>query len=614
MLILDGGITLPLPRKVKGFKKPEETSRRRWDDDLEGRWRRAYMHCLYSLHNLFELPLHSVVPRMSKKMLEASDPFNVSLRFLGEMEQAKYIRFDRGMDERIVLPTKKLLRLKLGKEEVSEPIISYPKLLGERIPRAPIRGGVSSSTNRSITRISGAMSNECFEISEFMLGIIKEFPPEFDKISSEYMYHRMLTSAEKFRGKVFRFPYFLCSRSRMYVNTTCGFTPQGADHEKAIIIPVYKEPLTKDGFKALVEAAHGYSEIEWSVEDMAAMARDPRGWKDEWRKADKPYSFLSCANLINIYLSNSSTPIPAFIPLDGRCSGLQHWSAVCRSSAITAHLGMEANEAKLDIYEKVAADWKATLPEDMHCFATRKAAKIPVMTWGYNATVMTSMNHLSKLFGAKMKWDQELAQYIVVGEGLERADSGRLGADLYKRLNETLGPLKEAVDWVSECAVIISKIGNTEIHWPTPDGFEAMQRKVKGERLDLECILDNGARINLEILDFTKEIPNTAKHRSAIAPNIIHGCDATHLRLVANRLHERRRPMIFIHDSFATHCNYRDEMYKDIVETFTEMYSRNYLLDIYNYWVDRYRVELRKPPKMGDWEPSQLINLKRFFT
>ena len=613
MLILDGGIILPLPRRVKGFKRPKDISQRRWDKGTKDRWVRAYTHCLYSLHSLFELPLHSVVPRISKKMLEATDPFNVTLRFMGEMEEHGYIKFNRGMDERIVMPTKKLLELELGKSEAPESAVSYPKLSGENVPRAPIRGGVSSAANRKIAEISKPMSNESFVVNEFVYDLLEEFPPEFDEVGSEYMYERTMTSARKFKGRIFRFPYFLDSRSRLYVNTTCGFTPQGADHEKALIIPTSKETLTDDGFKALVEAAHGYSEIEWSVEDMAQMARLPKQWHGSWSQADKPYSFMACANLISQYLLDPDGPLPAFIPLDGRCSGLQHWSAVVRSNAITKHLGMHEEEDPLDIYEKVADDWKATLDEDHHCFATRKAAKIPVMTWGYNATMMTSMEWMSKLFGAKMQWCKELGEYIIVGEGLERAVSGRLGADLYRRLNETLGPLRAAVDWVSDCATAIAKYGNTEIHWITPDGFEAMQRKVKGERLDLECGLSSGTRITLQILDFTKEVPNTAKHRSAIAPNIIHGCDASHLRMVAKRLQAKELPMIFIHDSFATHCNYREDLYKDIVETFIEMYSRNYLMELYTYWVETYNVEIELPPEMGDWKPTQLIDLKRFF-
>ena len=235
------------------------------------------------------------------------------------------------------------------------------------------------------------------------------------------------------------------------------------------------------------------------------------------------------------------------------------------------------------------------------------------MTWGYNATMMTSMDHMGKLFGAKQKWDMASKSFVSTSEGLARGETSRLGVDLYKQLQQTLGPLQAAVSWVSDCATTISKQDNVEIRWPTPDGFTCLQRKVKGERLYLAAMLSNGSDFALEILDFSKAVPNTAKHRSAIAPNIIHSLDATHLRMVARKLKELGLPMIFIHDSFATHCQYREVLYDIIVETFIELYSREYLAELKSYWEAMYNVELDEPPELGDWKPDSLQGLKRFF-
>ena len=613
MIELDSGVVLPLPKRAKGFSRPSDITDYRWKTMKPELWQRAYMHCLYSLPIHFELPLHSVVPKLAKKMMEASDPFNVALRFMGEMELAGFITLERGMDERIVMPTQKFLDLVLDCERAPETAIVYPVLSGEELPNIPIRGGVSDAMNKHVASIASDMAGEEFEINEFMLDIIKKYPPTFDKVSSAFMYKRSMSAAKQYLGEKFKFPYFLDSRGRMYVTTTCGFSPQGADHEKALLVPTYKEVLTVEGFNALKEAAYGYSEIHWDYKTMWNHGRDPHKYVDGWMAADKPYSYLACARLIYLYLSDPSQPLPAFIPLDGRCSGLQHWSAVVRSDAITRHLGMHKNEHELDIYEKVAADWSAILPPEEKQFATRKAAKIPVMTWGYNATMMTSMDHMGKLFGAKQKWDMASKSFVNTSEGLARGETSRLGVDLYKQLQQTLGPLQAAVSWVSGCATLISKQGNVEIRWPTPDGFTCLQRKVKGERLDLDCVISDGSRFTLQILDFSKEVPNTAKHRSAIAPNIIHSLDATHLRMVARRLKELGLPMIFIHDSFATHCQYREILYDIIVETFIELYSREYLAELKSYWESMYGIELDDPPALGDWKPDSLQGLKRFF-
>ena len=613
MIELDGGVVLPLPAKAGGITRPVNMNGNRWKVEKPETWTRAYMHCLYSLPIHFDLPLHSVVPRLAKKMLEASEPFLVALRFMGEMELQGYVEFKRGYDERVVVPTQKFLDLELDCERAPDSVVVYPVNSEEIIKSTPVRGGVSGDTNKNATAIAEDMASEEFEINEFMLDIVKKYPPTFDKTSSAFMYNRSLDSAEKFKGETFKFPYFADSRGRLYVVTTCGFTPQGADHEKSIIMPTYKEPLTDQGFSALLEAANGYSEQDWDVSTMMNHAMCTDLYVDEWMTADKPYCYLACAKLVLEYMCDRDKPLPAFIPLDGRCSGLQHWSAVVRSDAIVKHLGMHEEEAEMDIYEKVAFDWKAILPESDQQYATRKAAKVPVMTWGYNATMMTSMEWIRKLFGAKQVWDKEEEVWNTVGDGLKWKDAGELGMDLYRQLQETLGPLQAAVSWVSDAATLIAKDGNVQIKWPAPDGFTCMQRKVKGARRQLVCKLSNGEDFFLEIMDFSVETPNTDKHRSAIAPNVIHSLDATHLRMVARRLKELGLPMIFIHDSFATHANHRAVLYDIIVEEFIKLYSREYLAELKVYWEEEYDVELTSPPALGDWKPEQLQGLTRFF-
>jgi hypothetical protein len=612
---LDGGVVIPMPpkRNPKGFTKPEGETDYRWRRDRKERWHRAYMHCLYSLPLHFHLPLHNVVPNLAKSMLEATSGFNIALRFMGEMELQGYVELKRGYSQRVVVPTRKFQKLVLDCTRAPESVIKMPKNRRSELTRSPIRNGISSPNNKSLVRSLEVMTKERFEINSYVYDLLLSFPPKFKEKGSEYMFGRTMACAKMWKGKTFYFPWFWDSRSRMYTDTTCGFTPQGADHEKAVVIPTHKEILSDDGYKALVETAVGYSEIEWSVEDMVAMAREPAKYEEVWKEADKPFSFMACANMLHLYDLDPSTPLPAFIPLDGRCSGLQHWSAVTRSNAITRHLGMHVEEDPLDIYEKVAEDWKKKLDPEWQFMAVRKTAKIPVMTWGYNATVMTSMDWVNKLYGAEKMWCPDIHEYVTVGEGLERKVAGKLGADLYSNLNETLSPLKAAVDWVSECAVKISSVGNVDITWPTPDGFLAVQRKVKGEKKDLNCTLSDGSRLALDILNFDTETPNTAKHRSAIAPNIIHGLDATHLRMVAKMLEQLGLPMVFIHDSFATHVNHRAELYTIIVDTFIDLYSGNYLQDLCDFWSSKYSVKLEVPPHFGSWKPEQLQGLTRFF-
>jgi len=550
----------------------------------------------------------------------------IALRFLGEMELAGYLHFhsrkqkgSRDKYERIVIPTEKLLGVELDFNKAPEEVMKLPSIVGTDYlsKKIEIRHGVSSHENKRAGSITLSMAEERFTINEFVLQLMKDYSPDRSDsgqvFRAKHMLLRTMQTAEGLRGKSFQYPYFLDSRSRMYPDTTCGVSPQGADWEKALLIPTYAEPLTPSGVEALIEAAWGYSEIKWDMAVMVRHARSPEEFQYEWQSADKPYCYMACAKLLEMYDNDPESPLPAFAPLDGRCSGLQHWSALTRSRAITAHLGMELEEHELDIYEKVAKDWAETLSDANKVFATRKAAKVPVMTWGYNATRMTSMEHLDKMFGDKRKWCRKEKAYVVVTPGLDRATAGRLGCDLYDNMQETLGPLSVAVKWVSDCASIISKEGNHSISWPTPDGFECSQRKIVGLKREVAVNLSDGSVFAVGLLDYSVPTPAHGKHRSAIAPNIIHSLDATHLRMVARQLAALGLPMIFIHDSFATHVNHRDVLYKIIVDTFAEMYSGNWLATLHAYWTERYGVVLDAPPAQGDWNPEIVKVLKRFF-
>ena len=615
MLELDGGIKLPMPVRAKGFTCPEGVGKTRWTGMKPDMWQRAYTHCLYSLHSLFEMPLHTVVPSIAKKMLEASDPMLVALRFIGEMELAGYIKLRRKKDERIVVPTARLINLCIASMEPPESVVVYPRVLGKDYlsKYIAVRGGKRNRNNIRTARVVNKMAEEVFTINEFILDLVERFPMESKDIRKTCMYQRTLHTAHKMVGESFRFPYFLDSRSRMYVTTTCGISPQGADHEKALVIPVYAEKLTEAGCVSLYEAACGYAEQDWSPWEMSLHADEPEKYLDTWQKADKPYSYMACAQLISMYAKDPKRPLPAFIPLDGRCSGLQHWSAVIRSNAITKHLGMHEEEHRLDIYEFIAEAWARTLPDDQKKYATRKAAKIPVMTWGYNATMMTSMEHLDKLYGQDKKWSVADECFMPTRDGLERKDTSQMGQDIYKSLNETLGPLTAAVEWVSNAAHAIGQEGHVDLDWRTPDGFECTQRKVKGKRRKLGIKLSNDDDMHLDIMDFTKELANPGKHKSAIAPNVIHGLDATHLRMVAKKLELLGVPMVFIHDSFSTHCNYRRQLYRCIIDTFIDLYEMDYLSDLKVQWESQYKVSLPDTPTMGDWVPESLRNLENFF-
>ena len=84
--------------------------------------------------------------------------------------------------------------------------------------------------------------------------------------------------------------------------------------------------------------------------------------------------------------------------------------------------------------------------------------------------------------------------------------------------------------------------------------------------------------------------------------------------MVCREMKERGLPVIFIHDSFATHVNYRDELYEIIVDTFADMYSGNYMMDLYYFWSYKYNIEIPMPPEQGNFDIQTIRNRELFFT
>ena len=546
----------------------------------------------------------------------------IGLRFLAELENLGFIEVPKCIEGK-----KKQVAYIIPTEFLKNLLIEYPP--HQNIVRYPVSASYDNDNYHVKIKsevidvikspAADAISGTTFVINNFILDLLELFPKYNPKDAEFITYYRTLSEARRYRGKEFKFPYFYDSRLRIYNDATVGFSPQGADHEKALILPTFKEVMTPDGLEALREAAHGYSEIEWSDSTMIAFARYPERYKDEWQKADKPFCFMACAELLMQYYDNPKQPLPSFTPLDGRCSGLQHWSAMLGSDAITSRLGMEENESSdgLDIYEYVAYVWRDELEEEYKLLITRKLCKKPVMTFAYSATRMSSMENCDDILGRELTWSN--GGWEVAKDGLERQVTFKLGGHLFDVTNKILQPMVEGVDYLKACTeIIMDKTDDTDIVWGSFDGYKCTQRafKKKEMRVRVTDSLGKQHEVKLQVpqLDmYGQKVPSVAKGKSGIGPNIIHSLDATHLRMVAMRLFELGLPAIWVHDSFSVHSNYRKVLYKIIVEEFIKLYSVNHLRILKEQWENTYNVELPEPPTMGNWDIKTLSSCPRFF-
>jgi len=592
------------------------------------KWTEAYNVCLEEIIEVDGEYVHNIVPTLgeilNKRLDYVTDGDNVANRFIGEMCDHRYLRVYlewkkvySAERQRVITLTAMLRNLA---SKVTDSMIQPRKANGDARPRkSEIRRGLNIKDNKAVVQdVSDHVSNLRFQINQFIHHLVHEdgsnilepivlndkedTPDELrEKAQKLRIRSRALASCGIWDKKSFWFPQFFDSRGRIYPATTAGIATNGDDLEASLIEPKYTEKLTEDGYEALLETLRGYSEQDWSVQKMVKHALNPEETKEEWMTAEKPLKYIANAKYLARYMEDSDAELPCFVPLDGRASALQHWSALLRSDAVTKYIGMEEEEPEKDMYEyyrDIVHPHIATEQQwIMEGSIGRKAAKKPVMTFAYGGKLSSTEEYIQKEFRRKAT-GKELKEVSTV---------------LYDGLKDLLKDITHGFEWVTKVARIISQ-GRERVYWQTPDGFIASQRKVKPKEVKVKTLLQNGNIFETSYLDYEVTTPYKVGHANALSPNIIHSLDACHLRMVCREMKDRGLPVIFVHDSFATHVNHREELYQIIKEQFVLMYNENVLQNLKDFWEYNYLVDLPEPPELGDYDVSKILDLDLFFT
>ena len=616
LLDLIYGVQLPLPR---GGSNGVGRS-------MIYKWTEAYNVCLEEVKEYDGGYVHSIVPKigriLEKRLEYVTDGKQVANRFIGEMCDHRYLRVYLEWKSKNSVEQQRIITLtaRLRREAVGMPrdMVNPMSVQKYRFKVAEIRRGLNIKDNKAIVQdVNDHVSSLKFQVNQYVHGLTHqdganileniEIHPEDDAKTAQEKAQKLRTRSRVMESctlwgkKAFWFPQFFDSRGRIYPATTAGISVIGDDLEAASIEPLWVEKLTEDGYKALLETLKGYSEQEWSVQKMVYHALNPEETKDEWMTAEKPLKYIANAKYLARYMEDSEAELPCFVPLDGRASALQHWSALLRSDAVTKYIGMEEEEPQKDMYEhyRDIVHPHIAQPQQwiMEGSTGRKAAKKPVMTFAYGGKLSSTEEYIQKEFRRKAT-GKELKEVSTV---------------LYDGLKDLLKDITHGFEWVTKVARIISQ-GRERVYWQTPDGFIASQRKVKPKETKVKTLLQNGNIFKTKYLDYEITTPHKVGHANALSPNLIHSLDACHLRMVCREMKDRGLPVIFVHDSFATHVNHREELYQIIKEQFVLMYNENVLQNLKDFWEYNYLVDLPEPPELGDYDVSKILDLDLFFT
>ncbi|MEM6746807.1 MAG: DNA-directed RNA polymerase [Pseudomonadota bacterium] len=471
---------------------------------------------------------------------------------------------------------------------------------------------------------------------------LKEYP-------SFYLPHNL-----DFRGRIYPIPHFNQQRTD-YVKGMIEFSegkPLG--HKGAYWLAIHlancgdfdkisKRPL-RERYNWVLDNRHMIKEI---ADDYTSNLI--------WLEADKPFQFLSACIEWAAYLDQGpSYRSRCAVALDGTNSGLQHYSAALRAEQDAFYVNLRDVEEGQDIYRAVADRCAAYVkellgtgdvsPEEREIAQQwldhgidRKVVKRSVMTFPYSSETFGFADQLKtdlmKPYTKDLLRGARTSHPFGEDRGYKAANF--LAKLIWRAVNEVVARAGEGMAYFKKVASVMAHEGQA-LQWETPCGLPIIHeyREMDVKRIELRLydrkihtVTETGGE---DLSGFLRVVYNMqvrpterikkSKQRSAVAPNVIHSMDASHMKLTVLKAREEGiTAFSLIHDSFATHAADTDRFFLIIRETFAQMYEE---YDVFQV-IDDYAREVLSPkgaqrlpplPSMGSLDLNEVIRSQFAFS
>lgn len=419
-------------------------------------------------------------------------------------------------------------------------------------------------------------------------------------------------------GNRFWVPHSLDFRGRVY--PIPAFNPQRGDAVRALFEFAEGVPLGAAGlywlaihlantgdFGRIAKAAFDerLAWVEDHLDEIAGVAADPAGMIGWWAGADAPFQFVrACIELTAALAAPDPAAFISHLPvaLDGSSSGLQHYAAALRDADGAARVNLVPRPRPADIYQDVADRLAATVERDAaggvaeaaewrDFGITRSTVKRAVMTSAYSAE---AFGFRRQIMADTMR---PLEAAVVTGargrhpfaEGGWPA-AGYLAGLLWQAVGEVAAGAGAGMTFFRRVAGLLAREGQG-LTWITPLGLPVRHhyRRWRHERIALHFFdprrqaaragdVAVGDRILARVTATLRARPTRSLDRSrqlsAVAPNIIHSLDASHLMLTVLAAGESGiRDYALIHDSFGAHAGHCSRWSALIRQAFVDLYA-----------------------------------------
>lgn len=440
------------------------------------------------------------------------------------------------------------------------------------------------------------------------------------------------TAKELARYDRFYLPHSLDFRGRVY--PVCHFSHQRSDSIKALFRFSDGEPYGAYGAAwANVHLANcgdfnkvskqpfdtRLAWVEANHDAILGVAADPINNLEFWSQADSPFMFLAaCFEYARWDESGQSEDFVGYLPvaLDGSNSGLQHYSAALRAEDEAALVSLTPCDIPADLYQTVADAVLASVTRDctsedpkvalmastaLQIGIDRRLVKRNVMTFAYSSAQFGFRQQLlddtmRPINDAVLSGDLDANPWSIDRED-GTADGGWAASQfLAKRVWDAVTAVvtraTEGMDFFKQVAGTLARHGQP-LNWTSPLGLPCTHAyhlwAVKTVELFLYDrsvpVVDAGKcdrvegdsvirQVRANIRTKPTETLDKDKARSAVAPNVIHSMDGSHLMLTVLDAKEAGiTSLALIHDSFGTHAGKTVEFGELIRGAFVNLYA-----------------------------------------
>lgn len=443
----------------------------------------------------------------------------------------------------------------------------------------------------------------------------------------------------------FYFPWNLDWRGRMYPATSL-ISPQGADLCKGCLEFADGTPLGREGAKWLAihlcNLAGADKEIvdgeyrtrtpeereAWTLQhtaEIVSVAEDPqtnRAWHlvggfglEKIKRGrivpvavDKPWQFLAaCFEWLGYLMEGEGYRSRLAGALDGSCSGVQMLAGMTRDKSAGTMVNLVPAPRGDDYYGRMAAALSARLYSRVDGADDKELAHLEYWAEQTLDRDLLKAPSMTKVYSAGA---YTFAEQVQGKTSAPEQECMWLAAKINECFADVAPGMLLAMEYLQAVSDVLTE-ENIPLNWVTPAGLQVEQARYETRSVAIETQTHGPETRKQRRLIINGDRLSKKGQRAGVAPNFVHGVDASHMAMVVNDLYYKGvRNFAMVHDSFGAPFAQCETVFKSTREQFINLMSP----DLLARWTEQVtaslsaeaKAKLPPLPQYGDLDLSNV--------